>query len=57
MSSGLKKALNRGGLIVIILGVVGITVGGGDAGAALETAGQVGTVVGSLLILVREIFN
>lgn len=57
MSAGLKKALNRGGLIVIILGVVGITVGGGDAGSALETAGQVGTVVGSLLILVREIFN
>lgn len=57
MSAGLKKALNRGGLIVIILGVVAITVGGGDASAAVETAGQVGTIVGSLLVLVRELFN
>lgn len=57
MSADLKKLLNRGGLIVVIAGVVAITIGGGDTSSALETAGQVGAVVGSLLILVREIFN
>lgn len=57
MSADLKKLLNRGGLIVVIAGVVAITIGGGDASSALETAGQVGAIVGSLLILVREIFN
>lgn len=57
MSAGLKKLLNRGGLIAIIAGVVGIVAGGGDAPAALATAGEVATIAGAALVLVREIFN
>lgn len=57
MSAGLKKFLNRGGLVAIILGVIGIVAGGGDTSAALSTAGEVATIAGAALVLVREIFN
>lgn len=57
MSANVKKWLNRGGLIAIVAGVVAIVAGGGDTGAALETAGQVATIAGAALVLVRELFN
>ena len=57
MSANAKKWLNRGGLIAIILGIVGIVVGGGDAGAALDIAGTAATVIGAVAVLIREIFN
>jgi len=57
MSAEVKKWVNRGGLIAIILGVVGIVIGGGDTGAALATAGTVATIAGAVAVLVREIFN
>lgn len=57
MSANVKKWVNRGGLIAIIVGVVGIVVGGGDPGAALATGTTVATIAGAVLILLREIFN
>jgi hypothetical protein len=57
MSAGLKKVLNRGGLFAIILGIIAIVAGGGDTGAAIETAGTVAAVAGSVAVLIREILN
>lgn len=57
MNPTVKKWLNRGGLIAIVLGTVGIVAGGGDTGAALQTAGEVATIAGAVMVLVREIFN
>ena len=57
MSPAIKKALNRGGLIAMIAGVVAIVVGGGDTGSAIDTIGTVATIAGSAAILVREIFD
>ena len=57
MSAEVKKWVNRGGLIAIIVGVVAIVIGGGDTGAALATAGTVATIAGAVAVLVREIFN
>ena len=57
MSAQVKKILNRGGLIAVILGVVAIVVGGGDTSAALETAGTVASIAGAAVILVRELFD
>ena len=57
MSENVKKWLNRGGLIAMVIGVVAIVVGGGDAGSAIETAGTVAAITGSALVLIREILN
>jgi hypothetical protein len=57
MGANVKKWLNRGGLGAVILGIVGITIGGGDAGAAIETAGTVASIAGAAVILVRELFD
>jgi hypothetical protein len=57
MSPKVKKWLNRGGLIAMIVGVVAITVGGGDTSAALETAGEAAAIAGTAAVLVRELFN
>ena len=52
-----KKRFNRGGLILIILGSVGVFLGGGELEPAFETAGQVVTLAGALLVLIREIMG
>ena len=57
MSATVKKWMNRGGLIAVIAGIVMIVVAGGDTEAALQTAGLVAGIAGSLIIIVREIFN
>lgn len=57
MSATAKKWLNRGGLVAVIAGFVLITIGGGDTGAAVDTAGTVVTLGGALLVLIREILN
>lgn len=57
MSAGVKKVLNRGGLIAVLVGIAAIVVGGGDAAAAIDTAGVVIGLVGGIMILVREVFN
>jgi hypothetical protein len=53
----LKKWLNRGGLIAIIVGIVAIVIGGGDTSAALETAGEAAAIAGTIAIFVRELLN
>lgn len=57
MSAETKKWINRGGLIAVILGIVGIVVGGGDTSAAIETAGTVATIAGAVMVLIREVLS
>ncbi len=64
MSSGLKKGLNRVGLIGIAAGVVVFALAGGDVSAAADLVNQVWgivgavtTVVGTVLVFIREILN
>lgn len=57
MNANVKKWLNRGGLIGVVVGIVLIVIGGGDTGAAIETAGTVATIAGAVLVLVREILG
>lgn len=57
MNANVKKTLNRGGLIAVIIGIVAIVVAGGDAPAALETAGQAATIAGAVLVFVRELLG
>lgn len=57
MNANVKKWLNRGGLVAVIAGIVMIVVGGGDAGAAIDTAGTVAAIAGSVLVLIREVLN
>ena len=57
MNANVKKWLNRGGLVAVIAGIVLIVVGGGDAGAAIDTAATVATIAGSVLVLIREVVN
>ena len=55
MNATVKKWINRGGLIAVVLGIVLIVVGGGDTGAAIATAGTVATIAGAVLVLIREL--
>lgn len=57
MSAKVKKWLNRGGLIAMIVGGVAIVVGGGDTASALDTVGTAVTIAGGVAIFVRELFN
>ena len=57
MGANVKKWLNRGGLVAVIAGIVLIVVGGGDAGAAIDTAGTVAAIAGSVLVLIREVLG
>jgi len=54
VNANVKKWLNRGGLVAVIAGIVLIVVGGGDAGAAIDTAATVATIAGSVLVLIRR---
>ena len=55
MSANVKKWINRGGLLGVVAGIVLLVIGGGDTGAALETAGTVATIAGAFMVLIREI--
>jgi len=55
MSANVKKWVNRGGLIAVVVGIVLIVVGGGDTGAAINTAGTVAAVAGAVMVLIREL--
>ena len=57
MNPSVKKWLNRSGLVAVIAGIVLIVVGGGDAGAAIDTAGTVAAIAGSVLVLIREVLG
>lgn len=57
MSATTKKWINRGGLLAVILGIVLIVAAGGDAQAAIQTAGVVAGIAGAVLVLFREILN
>lgn len=57
MNENIKRILNRGGLVAVVVGIIAIVIGGGDTGAALEVAGTAATIAGAALILVRELFN
>lgn len=57
MSAEVKKWINRGGLIAMLVGVVLIVVGGGDVSAATETVGIVAGVAGTVMVLVRELLG
>ncbi len=57
MSAKMKKVLNRGGLIALIVGAVAIVVGGGDAQSALDTAGTAVTIAGTVAVFIRELLN
>ncbi len=55
MSADVKKWVNRSGLIAVVIGIVLVVVGGGDTGAAIETAGTVATIAGAVMVLIREL--
>jgi hypothetical protein len=57
MSANVKRWINRGGLIGMIVGVVLIVIGGGDVSAATETVGVVASIAGTVMVLVREIMS
>ncbi len=57
MSANVKRLINRGGLFAVVVGIVMIVIGGGDTGAAIETAGTVATIAGALLVFVRELLG
>lgn len=57
MSANVKKWLNRGGLAAMVVGIVAIVIGGGDTGAALETAGEAAAIAGTVAVFVRELLN
>ena len=57
MTAKMKKILNRGGLIAMIVGIVAITVGGGETSEALEIAGKAASIAGTIAVFVRELFN
>ena len=57
MTGRTKSAINRGGLVAIIAGVIAYAVTGGS----VESAGQIVTVtfglVGAALVLIREVLG
>ena len=55
MSANVKKWINRGGLLGVVAGIVLLVIGGGDTGAALETAGLVATIAGAAMVVIREL--
>lgn len=52
-----KKWLNRGGLVVAIVGIVMVVIAGGDTDSALRTVGIAATIGGEIMRLVREVLG
>ena len=57
MSAELKKWINRGGLIAIIIGVATYVATGGDAGTAGSMVTVVAGITGAVLVLIREVLG
>lgn len=52
-----KKWLNRGGLIVAVVGFVLVAIGGGDIKSATTIVGAAAAVAGEVMRLVREVMG
>lgn len=57
MSAEVKKWINRIGLGLTVGGLVAIFIGGGDADAAVTTAESVVTIVGAVILVVKEVWQ
>ena len=57
ISANVKRWMNRGGLLGVVAGIVLIVVGGGDTGAAIETAGTVAAIAGAAMVFIRELIG
>lgn len=57
MSPNVKKWVNRGGLVAVIVGFLAITFAGGDVSSAATTATQIATAASAILIAVRELLK
>ena len=57
MNEQVKAWVNRIGLGAVVVGIVGISIAGGDADAAVSTGFQVATFVGAAVILIKEIIQ
>jgi len=55
MNSKRKKWFNRVGLGLIVVGIIGIKIAGGEVPANIITT--VTAVIGAIVILIREIIN
>ena len=55
MSDNLKAWVNRIGIVAVIVGIIGIKVIGGDPSAAVDTGYTVAAVVGTVILIVKEI--
>ena len=57
MSADVKKWINRGGLIAMVVGAVLLVVGGGDVDGAMGIAATAAAVAGSIIVLIREMIG
>lgn len=57
MKPEVKKWINRGGLLAVIIGVVVYMAAGGDAQAAGQTVAAVASITGAALVLIRELIG
>ena len=55
MSANTKKWINRGGLGLMVVGVVLIVAGGGNTGGAIDVVGIVAGAAGAVAVLIREL--
>lgn len=57
MSDNTKKWLNRVGVGLVVLGVVGIVAGGGNVETALSLGSIVAAGVGAAIALIKEVIQ
>lgn len=57
MNAQVKKWINRGGLVAIVVGVISYVATGGDAAGASEIVTVAAGLTGTVLILIREILG
>lgn len=57
MSDNVKAWVSRIGIAAIIVGIVGVSVVGGDAQAAVDTGFRVSAFVGAGLLILKEIIQ
>ena len=55
--SEIKKAVNRAGLIAVVVGVVSYIATGGEAGSLGDIVTLTASLAGTALILIREIMG